>query len=146
MYLNIEKAHNFGTDCLPKPEVLNRQVGGGGGSKYMNEQNMSGTLPAIRTPLPLLSSFLAQSFNYSWGAFTSYLSHLNIQFVTKKKKKKKNCYKYVPPQMMMHQLGPSTHAVGVLSGKVGTGMCGLDRVHFRPLRFINGPFFIWKLV
>ena len=31
---------------------------------------------------------------------------------------------------------------GVLSGKVGTGMCGPDRVPFRPLRFTNGPFFI----
>ena len=31
---------------------------------------------------------------------------------------------------------------GVLSGKVGTGMCGPDRVLFRPLRFSNGPFFI----
>ena len=31
---------------------------------------------------------------------------------------------------------------GVLSGQVGTGMCGPDRVLFRPLRFINGPFFI----
>ena len=30
----------------------------------------------------------------------------------------------------------------VLSGKVGTGMCGPDRVPFRPLRFTNGPFFI----
>ena len=35
---------------------------------------------------------------------------------------------------------------GVLSGKVGTGMCSLDRVLFRALRFCNGPFFIWKLV
>ena len=31
---------------------------------------------------------------------------------------------------------------GVLSGKVGTGMCGPYRVLFRPLRFSNGPFFI----
>ena len=31
---------------------------------------------------------------------------------------------------------------GVLSGKVGTGMCGPDRVLFRALRFIIGPFFI----
>ena len=31
---------------------------------------------------------------------------------------------------------------GVLSGKVGTGMCGPDRVLFRALRFTNGPFFI----
>ena len=31
---------------------------------------------------------------------------------------------------------------GVLSGKVGTGMCGPDRVLFRALRFCNGPFFI----
>ena len=31
---------------------------------------------------------------------------------------------------------------GVLSGKVGTGMCGPDRVPFRPLRFTNGLFFI----
>ena len=31
---------------------------------------------------------------------------------------------------------------GVLSGKVGTGMCGPDRVLFRTLRFCNGPFFI----
>ena len=31
---------------------------------------------------------------------------------------------------------------GVLSGKVGTGMCGPDRVPFLPLRFTNGPFFI----
>ena len=29
---------------------------------------------------------------------------------------------------------------GVLSGKVGTGMCGPDRVLFRPLRFTNCPF------
>ena len=31
---------------------------------------------------------------------------------------------------------------GVLSGKVGTGMCGPDRVLLRPLKFTNGPFFI----
>ena len=31
---------------------------------------------------------------------------------------------------------------GVLSGKVGTGMCGPDRVLFRALRFCNSPFFI----
>ena len=31
---------------------------------------------------------------------------------------------------------------GVLSGKVGTGMCGPERVLFRSLRFSNGPFFI----
>ena len=31
---------------------------------------------------------------------------------------------------------------GVVSGKVGTGMCGPDRAPFRPLRFTNGPFFI----
>ena len=30
---------------------------------------------------------------------------------------------------------------GVLSGKVGTGMCGPDRVLFRALRFCNGPLF-----
>ena len=35
---------------------------------------------------------------------------------------------------------------GVLTGKVGTGMCGPDRVLFRALRFINIPFFICKLV
>ena len=35
---------------------------------------------------------------------------------------------------------------GLLSGKVGTGMCGPDKVLFRALRFCNGPFFIWKLV
>ena len=34
---------------------------------------------------------------------------------------------------------------GVLSGKVGTGMCGPDRVLLQPLRFTNGPFFIWKI-
>ena len=34
---------------------------------------------------------------------------------------------------------------GVLSGKVGTGMCGPDRVLFRPLRFTNGPFFYLKI-
>ena len=31
---------------------------------------------------------------------------------------------------------------GVLSGKVDTGMCGLDRVPFRPLRFTNGSFYL----
>ena len=34
---------------------------------------------------------------------------------------------------------------GVLSGKVGTGMCGPDRVLFRPFRFTNGPFFYLKI-
>ena len=34
---------------------------------------------------------------------------------------------------------------GVLSGKVGTGMCGPDRVLFRPLRFTNGLFFYLKI-
>ena len=29
---------------------------------------------------------------------------------------------------------------GYHSGKVGTGMCGPDGTHFRPLRFTNGPF------
>ena len=33
---------------------------------------------------------------------------------------------------------------GVLSGKVGTGMCGPDGVLFPPLRFTNGPLFIWN--
>ena len=33
---------------------------------------------------------------------------------------------------------------GVLTGKLGTGMCGPDRVPFRPLRFANGPFFIFE--
>ena len=31
---------------------------------------------------------------------------------------------------------------GVLSGKVGTGKNGPDRVPFRPPGFTNGPFFI----
>ena len=31
----------------------------------------------------------------------------------------------------------------VLSGKVGTRMCGPDRVPFRPLRFTNGLLFIY---
>ena len=35
---------------------------------------------------------------------------------------------------------------GVLNGKVGTGMCGPDRVLFPPLRFTNGNLFIWKVV
>ena len=30
----------------------------------------------------------------------------------------------------------------VLSGKVGTGMCGPDRVPLRPLGFTNGPLFL----
>ena len=34
---------------------------------------------------------------------------------------------------------------GVLSGKVGTLMCGPDGVLFRPLRFTNGPFFYLKI-
>ena len=34
---------------------------------------------------------------------------------------------------------------GVLSGKVGTEMCGPDRVLFRPLRFTNGPLFYLKI-
>ena len=29
---------------------------------------------------------------------------------------------------------------GYHSGKVGTGVCGPDGAHFRPLRFTNGPF------
>ena len=29
---------------------------------------------------------------------------------------------------------------GLLSGKVGPGICGPNRVLFRPLRFTNGPF------
>ena len=32
---------------------------------------------------------------------------------------------------------------GVLSGKVGTGMCGPDRVPFRLLRFTNAPPFLF---
>ena len=35
-----------------------------------------------------------------------------------------------------HVKGPG----GVLSEKVGMGMCGPDRVFFPPLRFTNGPF------
>ena len=34
-------------------------------------------------------------------------------------------------------LGNSPGGGGVLSGKVGTGMCGPDRVLFRALRFCN---------
>ena len=34
---------------------------------------------------------------------------------------------------------------GVLCGKVGTGMCGPDRVLFRPLRFTNGLFFYLEI-
>ena len=37
---------------------------------------------------------------------------------------------------------PFARGGGVLSGKVGTGMCGPDRVLFQALRFCNGPFFI----
>ena len=33
---------------------------------------------------------------------------------------------------------------GVLSGKVGTGMCGPDRMPFRLPRFTNGLFFYLK--
>ena len=33
----------------------------------------------------------------------------------------------------------------MLSGKVGTGMCGPDRVLFPSLRFSNGPFFYLKI-
>ena len=43
---------------------------------------------------------------------------------------------------LCHIIGPG----GVLSGKVGTGMCDPDRVPFRSLRFTNRPFFICKLV
>ena len=35
---------------------------------------------------------------------------------------------------------------GVLSGKVGTGMCGPDRAPFRPLGFTNGLFFYLKII
>ena len=38
-----------------------------------------------------------------------------------------------------------TRGGGVLSGKVGTGMCGPDRVLFRPLRFSNCPLFYLKI-
>ena len=31
---------------------------------------------------------------------------------------------------------------GYHSGKGGTGMCGPDGAHFRPLRFTNGPFYL----
>ena len=41
-------------------------------------------------------------------------------------------------------MGDST-ARGVLNGKVGTGMCGPDRVLFRPLRLNNNPFFHLKI-
>ena len=34
---------------------------------------------------------------------------------------------------------------GEINGKVGTGMCGPDRVLFRALRFCNGPFFYLKI-
>ena len=52
-----------------------------------------------------------------------------------------------------HWLRPCTYKLlsaegpggGVLSVKVGTGMCGPDRVLFRPLRFSNGPFFYLKI-
>ena len=40
------------------------------------------------------------------------------------------------------RIRPWARGGGVLSGKVGTGMCGPDRVLFRALRFCNGPFFI----
>ena len=33
-------------------------------------------------------------------------------------------------------------ARGVLSGKVGTGRCGSDRVPFRPPRFTMTPFYL----
>ena len=36
-------------------------------------------------------------------------------------------------------------AGGILSGKVGMGRCGQDRVHFRRPRFTNDPFFYFKV-
>ena len=41
-----------------------------------------------------------------------------------------------------HEQQAVVAARGILSGKVGTGMCGPDRVLFRSHRFTNGPFFI----
>ena len=42
-------------------------------------------------------------------------------------------------------LKPVQGTRGLLSGKMGTGMCGPDRVLFQPLRFSNGPFFHLKI-
>ena len=42
--------------------------------------------------------------------------------------------------MRIGKIISSRYPGGVLSGKVGTGMCGPDRVLFRSLRFSNGPF------
>ena len=54
---------------------------------------------------------------------------------------------YPPPPLFSHtlEIDDGMTARGVLSGKVGTGMCGPDRVLFRPLRFSNGPFFYLKI-
>ena len=46
----------------------------------------------------------------------------------------------------VHLMEPWGGPWGLLSGKVGTGMCGPDRVLFQARRFTNGPFFIWKVV
>ena len=45
-------------------------------------------------------------------------------------------------EVLRYRQTTTTPGGGVLSGKVGTGMCGPDRVLFRALRFCNGPFFI----
>ena len=87
----------------------------------------------------------------SGGQFLAFRSHytsiaLWCQYIN---------YNYKQPQLITFQSSSEfqfSHAMpclnpgGVLSGKVGTGMCGPDRVLFRALRFCNGPFFIWKLV
>ena len=55
------------------------------------------------------------------------------------------CYKKKRNENPNHRpKGKKVSGGGVLSGKVGTGMCGPDRVHFWfwPLRFTNDPFFI----
>ena len=52
---------------------------------------------------------------------------------------------WVPPGLIYHaepEMNPG--AEGVLSGKVGTGMFGPDRVLFQPLRFTNGPLFLFE--
>ena len=73
------------------------------------------------------SEIIAQSQNFFllWYSVDDFSTHLIVST-------------FILPDIT----GRTAPGGGVLSGKVGTGMCGPDRVLFRALRFCNGLFFI----
>ena len=96
-----------------------------------------------------LKNVLSRRFNTFWarvGRVTKQLFCHGLKCEKYFNQKSVGVQPWTPLEAILNEFCLWITPGGVLSGKVGTGMCGPDRVLFRPLRFTNGPFFIWKLV